>query len=128
LTPGQAHTELNAGHGASQLKFGFRPFGRSHNATFRLPAGMRNQLWPKSEQMATGTDARQPQGQREPSHTKWLARWDTQRRIWSRQPLRHGATGIWSTSHVSVGRRNGRVDRNRRRSFNIPMVSAKFKV
>ena len=27
---------------------------------------------------------------------------------------------------VSAGRRNGRVDRKRRRSFNIPMVRAKF--
>jgi hypothetical protein len=31
-----------------------------------------------------------------------------------------------SVSQVSAGRRNGRVDRNRRRSFNIPIVRAKF--
>jgi hypothetical protein len=33
---------------------------------------------------------------------------------------------MWSTSHVSDGRRNARVARKRRCSFNIPMVSAKF--
>jgi hypothetical protein len=31
-----------------------------------------------------------------------------------------------STSHVNTGRRDGRVDRKRRRSFNIPIVRAKF--
>jgi hypothetical protein len=51
---------------------------------------------------------------------------ETQRRIRSRQPIRHGATGMCSTSHVNTGRRDGRVDRNRRRSFNIPIVRAKF--
>jgi len=46
--------------------------------------------------------------------------------MWSRQPHRQGATGTCSVSQVSAGRRNGRVDRNRRRSFNIPIVRAKF--
>jgi hypothetical protein len=50
----------------------------------------------------------------------------TQRRMRSRQPMRQGVTGMWSTSHASTGRRVGRADRRRRRSFNIPMVSAKF--
>lgn len=44
----------------------------------------------------------------------------------SRQPMRQGVTGMWSTSQASAGRRNGRVDRKRRRSFNMPMVRAKF--
>jgi hypothetical protein len=46
--------------------------------------------------------------------------------MWSRQPQRQGATGIWSVSQVSSGRRLGRLDRKRRRSFNIPIVRAKF--
>jgi hypothetical protein len=33
---------------------------------------------------------------------------------------------MWSTSQASAGRRKGRVDRKRRRSFNIPIVRAKF--
>lgn len=33
---------------------------------------------------------------------------------------------MWSTSQSNVGRRDGRVDRNRRRSFNMPIVRAKF--
>jgi hypothetical protein len=46
--------------------------------------------------------------------------------MWSRQPHKQGATGMWSVSQVSAGRRDGRVDRKRRRSFNIPIVRAKF--
>jgi hypothetical protein len=33
---------------------------------------------------------------------------------------------MWSVSQASAGRRDGRVDRKRRRSFNIPIVRAKF--
>jgi hypothetical protein len=40
--------------------------------------------------------------------------------------MRQGMTGMWSASQSSPGRRLGRVDRKRRRSFNIPMVRAKF--
>jgi hypothetical protein len=40
--------------------------------------------------------------------------------------MRQGMTGMWSTSQSSPERRLGRVDRKRRRSFNIPMVRAKF--
>jgi hypothetical protein len=44
----------------------------------------------------------------------------------SRQPMRQGMTGMWSTSQSTHERRTGRVDRKRRRSFNIPIVRAKF--
>jgi hypothetical protein len=40
--------------------------------------------------------------------------------------MRQGVTGMWSTSQSTHVQRVGRVDRKRRRSFNIPMVSAKF--
>jgi len=79
------------------------------------------------DQRANKTAAGRPRGQIEPSHTKWQALWRaTQRRMWSRQPERQGATGMWSVSQVSSGRRLGRLDRKRRRSFNIPIVRAKF--
>jgi hypothetical protein len=50
----------------------------------------------------------------------------TQRRIRSRQPIRQGATGTCSVHQSKSGRRAGRADRSRRRSFNMPMVSAKY--
>jgi hypothetical protein len=44
----------------------------------------------------------------------------------SRQPIRHGATGTCSVSQSSIGRREGRAERSRRLSFNMPIVKAKF--
>lgn len=50
----------------------------------------------------------------------------TQRRIRSRQCNMQAVTGMWSISQSAAKWRDGRTERNRRRSFNIPMVRAKF--